>query len=115
MNALIRNRVSSDLKGNERKLMIRMPTKSDFISKRIKYRFICGYPRYAYIFTISPDSVSVMVRCAGGSHFRLSSGTYWDSLGLLAEYSDLEILFDLRVLGLFKLVSVIRNRQKTYY
>ena len=85
-----------------------MPTKNDFLSRHIPYIFHCSCGRHAYSFHISPETVTVVGFCSGGAGTVKNNVPHIDALDLLATRSDPTVLFELRILGLFDLVSEIR-------
>ena len=96
-----------------RKVFSQIPSKGDFSSGKECYTLTSCYPRHAYIFNISRSTISVIGRSAGGGHELLRSGPWINSLDVLASEIDTAGLFELRGLGLQRLVELVRKRKHT--
>ena len=105
-------RKSLDPNGVERKVWTQVPSKQDFISGKESYKFTSCYPRHAYIFNIRPHNITVTGRSAGGGHEILCSGRWNEALDLLSREIDTAALFELRGLGQYTLVAIIRNKRR---
>ena len=106
-------RRNSNADGIERKIDTRIPNRADFTSGKDRYTFISCYPRHAYIFGIRPHNITVIGRSAGGGHETLRNGPWHESLDLLSNEIDTAGLFELRGLGLRRLVELVRKRKHT--
>ena len=105
-------RWSLDTNGIERKVWTQVPSKQDFNSGKESYNFTSCYPRHAYIFNIRPHSITATGRSAGGGHEILCSGRWNEALDLLSREIDTAALFELRGLGQYTLVAIIRNKRR---
>ena len=110
MKTVNSKRISRNHRGIERRISTeQMPTKSDFLSGKTPYIFRCSCGRHAYIFHISPETVTVVGHCSGGAGKVKNNVPHIDALDLLATRSDSTVLLELRILGLFDLVKLIRR------
>ena len=112
MKTNVSKRISLNPRGIERTIRTRqMPTREDFLGRHICYTFSCSCGRHAHIFYISPETVTVTGHGPSGAGTIKSNVPHKDALSLLVRDTDTTVLFELRILGLFELVDVIRHEK----
>ena len=112
MKTNVSRRTSRNTRGIERTIRTRqMPTREDFLSRHICYTFSCSCGRHAQVFHLSPETVTVTGHGPGGAGTVKGNVPHKDALSLLVRDTDPRVLFELRILGLFELVDVIRHEK----
>ena len=112
MKTNVSKRISLNPRGIERIIRTtQMPTGEDFLGRYICYTFSCSCGRHAHVFHILPETVTVTGHGPGGAGTIKSNVPHKDALSLLVRDTDTTVLFELRILGLFELVDVIRHEK----